>query len=279
MEKEIVGTKLKNVELEILDAVDFVCKRLNIRYFLIGGTLLGAVRHKGFIPWDDDIDIGMLRSDYNRFLNEAQNLLPEYLFLQTFKTDRYYPNNFAKIRNSKTTFIEKTLKNIKINHGVYIDVFPLDNYPDTFFREKFLSFQLLAATIRINEIFFCDNPSSSIKLKIARFFSRIIYPNYSKAVLARERLICSQKKTTLVRNYGGAWGKREIFPANYFNEFCKMSFEGRNFWVPKMYHEILSQMYGDYMTPPPVEKRVAHHYTEVIDLDKPYTAYVENKEN
>ena len=275
---EMQRTRLQNIELDMLKIVDSICQSLNIQYFLIGGTLLGAVRHKGFIPWDDDIDIGMLRPDYDRFIKEGPQILPDHLFLQCRETERFYPHIFTKIRNCETTFIEKTVKNIKMNHGVFIDVFPFDYYPDKKIKKCFLSLKLFVLSDAISRIFFVNRKKQSFFRKIIRFFSTLIFPDYTKAVSKRNKLISSQKKSSLIRNYGGAWGKKEIFPASYFKEFCKMPYENYDFWVPKMYHEILTQMYDDYMTPPPVEKRVAHHYTDIIDLDKPYAAYIKNKE-
>ena len=118
--------ELKKIELEMFKYYLAICEKHDLKYFLIGGTLLGAVRHKGFIPWDDDIDIGMPRPDYEKFLLVAQKELPEHIFLQTHNTDIEYPNCFAKLRNSDTTFIETSCKKLKINHGIYIDIFPLD---------------------------------------------------------------------------------------------------------------------------------------------------------
>lgn len=111
--------KLKLIELDILNETISVCKKLNIRYYVLGGTLLGAVRHKGFIPWDDDIDIGMLRSDYDVFVEKAPQYLSKHLFLQTHKTDPQFFHGFAKIRNSDTIFIETVCKTKKMNHGIY----------------------------------------------------------------------------------------------------------------------------------------------------------------
>ena len=121
---------LKRAELEIFKHFVLCCEKLGVTYFLMDGSLLGAVRHKGFIPWDDDIDVGMMRKDYEILIAKAQTLLPEYLFLQTYKTDKGVMNNFAKIRDSRTTFIETSQKEQQINHGVYIDIFPLDGFPE-----------------------------------------------------------------------------------------------------------------------------------------------------
>ena len=120
--------KLKAKELEIFKVIIDICDRLNLRYYVIGGTLIGAIRHKGFIPWDDDIDIGMMRKDYDIFLREAPKYLPEQYFLQTVWSDPEYLNCFAKVRDSNTTFVEIPVAKRKINHGVFVDVFPLDYY-------------------------------------------------------------------------------------------------------------------------------------------------------
>ena len=122
--------RIKEIELEIFKVFLDIANKLDIKYYLIGGTLLGAVRHKGFIPWDDDIDVGLPRKDYEKFIAEAQKYLPDYYFLQTYETDPEYPLSFAKIRDSRTTYLETALNNKKINHGVFFDIFPLDFYPE-----------------------------------------------------------------------------------------------------------------------------------------------------
>ena len=119
---------LWKVELDLLEAFIAICKKHNLRYMAFGGTLLGAVRHHGFIPWDDDIDVCMFREDYDKFLEFAPNELPAGLFLQTAISDPEYPYGFAKLRNSNTSCIEKTriLNHHCTNQGIFIDIFPLD---------------------------------------------------------------------------------------------------------------------------------------------------------
>ena len=138
--------KLKKIEIELLLSFIEITKKYNLKYFLLGGTCLGAVRHNGFIPWDDDIDVGLPREDYEVFLKVAQAELPENVFLQNGNTDPEYTLNFAKLRNSDTTFMEQSFKNYKINHGVYIDVFPLDGYKNSFvtaFWDKIFTYRII----------------------------------------------------------------------------------------------------------------------------------------
>ena len=273
-EQNAISQRLKSIELDMLKEVAAICDTLNIRYFLVGGSLLGAVRHKGFIPWDDDVDVGMLREDYNRFVQEAPRMLKSNLFLQTNESDCNYPNAFAKVRNSDTTFIETSAKKIKMNHGIFIDIFPFDYYPEKFLEKKILDLKLKLLSISISRAFYANHRSfKSFLYKIINLILYPIYPSYQVALAAKEKIITKQKKSRFLRNYSGAWGKKEIMPIDWFDCFCKCQFEGSHFWIPCNYDPHLKQLYGDYMTPPPKEKQVAHHYTEVIDLDKSYTFY------
>jgi len=122
--------KMQKLELQALEEFISLCQNLGLTYYLLGGTMLGAVRHKGFIPWDDDIDVGMPRKDYDTFVNQAQKYISSNYYVQTHKSDPEYPFNFAKIRINNTTYIESKLASKSMNHGIYIDVFPLDVYPD-----------------------------------------------------------------------------------------------------------------------------------------------------
>ena len=117
--------ELQQKELDLLKEFVKFCELHNLTYFLIGGTLLGAIRHLGFIPWDDDIDVGMPRPDYDRFCELAEKHFVGDIFFQSYRSDKGYPYIFSKLRNSNTTFIEKIYRHVPMNHGVYIDIFPL----------------------------------------------------------------------------------------------------------------------------------------------------------
>ena len=123
-------TELQKIELDMLKEFIRICDELNLTYYLVCGSALGAAKYQGFIPWDDDLDVALPREDYDVFCEKAQSMLPEHLFLQNHLTDEQYPLYMSKIRNSNTTFIERIHSKIDMNHGVYIDVFPLDGYPN-----------------------------------------------------------------------------------------------------------------------------------------------------
>ncbi|WP_173474961.1 phosphorylcholine transferase LicD [Fibrobacter succinogenes] len=274
MSEEVNVKKLQSIELEALLSIDAVCSKLGIKYFLVGGTLLGAVRHKGFIPWDDDIDIGMLRKDYEIFIDKAQKFLPQNLFVQNYKTDSEVPFNYTKIRDSRTTFIETCVKNVKMNHGVFIDVFPIDYYPENRIWGTLKNLLFVFIAQRFYSIYFFEKKLHHTFLrKIANFFLSVIFKKTKQAVVAREFIIKSGKKSKLMRNYNGAWGRREIVPAECFDDFVRLEFEGYQLMAPAAYDLYLRHIYGNYMTLPPVEKRISHHYTDKIDLENPYTNY------
>lgn len=278
------NSKLQNVELDILRSFINCCEVLKLNYFLLGGTLLGAVRHSGFIPWDDDIDVGLYRKDYVKFIENAPKLLPNYYFVQCIQSEQNVLFNFAKIRDSRTTFIEKSYSHALINHGVYIDVFPLDYYPETAREQKIFDQRKRSLDIRIRKELAISEEyrSTSVKETLINLYSNVMcikYPKVRQALIARERLFCSVQKSNLIANYNGAWGKKEIVPLNWYGEGTRALFENVEVSIPVEYEKWLTQVYGDYMTLPPVEKRIPHHYTDVIDLDKPYTDYISAMNN
>lgn len=273
--------KLKKIELDLLILFKDVCEKENLHYFLTGGTLLGAVRHKGFIPWDDDIDVAMPRKDFDRFVEIAKNYLPGEIFLQTRDTDPEVPYNYAKLRDSKTTFIESSVKNLYINHGVFIDVFPMDFFPESKIHMQLTILMLSLIKIRIRPLYTIDEKSKHNRivetgLKMISMALSLVYPSYKSAIDAQDKMARSVKHSSLIGNYFGAWGIREIVPANWFDDSVDIEFEGIKFKAPIGWDEYLTHIYGNYMELPPIEKRVGHHYTEIIDFNKPYSYYTES---
>ncbi len=270
--------KLRDVEIDLLRQFIDVCNKLNLSYFVVQGTLLGTVRHKGFIPWDDDIDVGMLREDYEIFLKEAPKYLENKYFVQSHLSDPQYVQSFAKLRNSETTFIETTARELKINHGIYIDIFPFDYYPENRLKEINFEIRKFLLRFRIREVYYTssiDNKSVSelVKRMITKF-SCLFYPSIEYALKKQKSLFTSEKESPRMVNNGSPWGKRERIKRAWIDETTTLRFEGIDVSVPVGYKEYLSAVYGDYMTLPPEEDRIPHHFADIIDTEKPYSCYI-----
>lgn len=270
-------TDLQKVEFDMLEAVIRICDELHLRYFLVCGSALGAVKYNGFIPWDDDMDIGLLREDYDVFISKAQAMLPKHLFLQNHKTDPKYPNIFSKIRNSETTYIEKSVSGLDINHGVYIDVFPLDGYPRSEDEQKNLEKQktmykkVLSCVFRLPR-----NTKAKIGMRLRRMrgYHRKtvqILDSYIDAISRYET-----KDSLIICNHGNWQGKLEYAPREQYGNGVMVKFEGLDVRIPERYDEYLTQKYGDWRADLPPEQQVGHHYADVIDLERPYTDYIEH---
>ena len=272
--------KIQLIELDMLKAFVNVCEELKLKYFLAGGTLLGAIRHNGFIPWDDDIDVIMPREDYEKFLEKGQSLLEKKYFIQNYKTDPEFVLNFTKIRNSETTFIEKTSKNRNINHGIYIDIFPLDGFP----RKKldYIKTKIFDTLYgyQVDKYFFYEEKikENFFKHIAKKIFSDMLYRKKSLREIQdkKEKMYKKYKYTDSEKiiSYCGMYGKKEIMPKKYFGEGKKVLFEGIEVIAPQEYDLYLKQFYGDYMKLPPKEQQVTHHYNEIIDLENSYKKYI-----
>lgn len=264
--------ELQRTELEIFRIFVEVCKRLNIKYYLVAGTLLGAVRHQGFIPWDDDIDVGIMREDYDRFMKEAVPLLPDHIFLQIYSTDLEYPHVFAKLRDTNTAFIECTVRDNKMNHGVFIDIFPLDSC-DLKVRNS-VAFRLKEKIYLMRASSLMKNYKPDFRRRLIRQCCKLICPDAHRALYKLEKLYRSMPAGKYLVNFSGIYGAREIMPTGWYGDGVFVRFEGMDVVAPKEFDKWLSQVYGDYMKLPPEEKRVTHHLTEVIDVGSSYRNYL-----
>lgn len=280
MKREINMEKLKELELAILDKFIEICDVNNLHYFLVGGSCLGAVRHNGFIPWDDDIDVAMPRPDYDEFIKIAQQYLPENLFLQCYKNEPDYRLDFAKIRNSNSTFIESSSRKLNINKGIYIDIFPIDGMPFKKAEKRSLQLHKSLAKLYLGKDY-CRTEQSVAKwilYKMAVFVARVVYlfktTQQVQAELENHYRKFNYYDCANVVIHGGAWKKKEIHPREQYGTGINAKFEGRNVIIPEKAEQYLKSQYGDWQKLPPEEKRVTHHFYDVIDTEKSYKYYV-----
>lgn len=187
-------------------------------------------------------------------------------FLQTNYTDSNYYMNFAKLRDSRTTFKEDSCSHWDINHGVYIDIFPLDYCPSK--NNWMFRIQNMVLKLRILNEF--NNKSKAMKTVIAMRIAKVLCPSVILAVKRREQLFKSINSGKYIISHCGAWGKKEIIPSEWYKETVCLEFEGINVKAPKEYNKWLSQVYKNYMTLPPIEKRVAHHYLADFNMKKSF---------
>mgnify|MGYP004661612869 FL=1 len=262
--REIQFEEMKKIELNILTYFTEVCEENNLRYYLGGGTLLGAVRHKGFIPWDDDIDVMMPRPDFQKFLSLSINN-KNYNIIKPGTAGYYY--NFAKLVDTRTILEEKGIKLID-GLGVYIDIFPLDGMPETPDARKKRFKELNSIRKRINNTCllrpkFHRNPFAY--LNACRIYNS--NKNIDLSSLQKKYLDSALKNSfddsEFVFAAGGAYGARDIFPGKWFEKEIELQFENLSVKAFNGYDFYLTQLYGDYMTLPPEDKRVTPHHTIV----------------
>lgn len=264
-------TELQQTEFQILFELDKVCKKLEIPYFLVCGSALGAVKYGGFIPWDDDIDVAMYRQDYERFLQEAPARLPANLFLQNFKTDPGFPQIYSKLRNSNTTFIEKTAAKLPIHQGVFIDIFPLDGYPRKRFQQKWLEFRKHLYNSMLLSAF--DLPRVSTLQRLWRMLG--ISTHTATVAGYYDRMIrrYEPKESELLCNHGNWQGVLDYAPKSYFDDGVNADFSGLSVRVPVQYDAYLRRKYGNYEDELPSELQTGHHTYAVCDCTRSFLIY------
>ncbi|MCM0650583.1 LicD family protein [Clostridium swellfunianum] len=260
------------VMLRILKIVDYICRKHELSYWLDSGTLLGAVRHKGFIPWDDDIDIVMLRKDYLKFMEIAKKELPDDLFLQTNETDIEYDMPWMKIRDNNSRIYE--YKPGKYHNGMFIDIFPADYYDDNYeaaekYKRRYKLYHRVLTLIK-EPIEPIKNSKLLVKNITKILLRGVLFP-YTimerEAVTKKLNDIKNECIKKLTKEDGKfiAYGidymfwdtlvveKKSVFPLK------ELDFEDSKFLVPNDYEAYLTKIFGDYMKLPPEEKRVPHN--------------------
>ena len=265
--------ELQQVEFEILKEFVAACDKLGLRYFLVCGSALGAVKYGGFIPWDDDVDVALPRRDYDRFCAEARALLPERLFIQNHRTDPAFPPLYTKLRDRNTTFIEKTSRELPIVHGVYIDVFPLDGHPEGRLSGAVFELKKRICVAGVAAQFQLDSPVKRLLYTPFRLWTKL-FPSPSFA--ARYEALVRRydpDSSALWCNYGNSKLKLEYAPKEQYGEGREAVFEGLPVRVPGDFDAYLTQKYGDWRADLPPEQQVPHHFHVLCDLTRPYTEY------
>ncbi len=253
----------KKILLGIMDYVDKICRENNIKYTLGGGTLIGAVRHKGFIPWDDDIDIYMTRKNVDLFLKKFKET-NKYQIVYPQKGYKYYWNSSIRITDKRTNIIFERYPS-RVFHGIWVAILPLDYVDDNEnnFQKDLTKINDLAHKCR----YCAEYPHYNYKLSIKEKFRRSLVEKYVSLFSINfwnKRLLNILKKfndtpTKRVGKFENNYSFR-LFPADLFEgEYLEMEFEGRKYMVMNHYHEYLTMYYGDYMQLPPEEERVPKH--------------------
>ena len=268
--------KVQLVQLEIAKEISRVCDENGIKYFLTGGTLLGAVRHGGFIPWDDDLDIGMFRQDYEKFLEIAPVSLREQYRIIDWKSDQSYPHPMGKVIKKGTLYKESKRKD-QGEQGIWVDVFPYDNIPNlnNDFQARIFKLKILRGLVRAK----CNYQTWHSE-------NGVIWSKYIKNLpfrvvsvfMKKENLIKKYEAISTINNNKECTFVFENGPENYsewcfkkeiFSNLVERDFENCKFLIPEKYHEYLRAAYGDYMVLPPIEKRENQHLiVEVSFVDE-----------
>ena len=260
MKKNEELRQVQLTELEILKKIDSVCKKNKIKYFLIGGTLLGAVRHDGFIPWDDDIDIGMLREDYDKFIRVCnEGSLGKDYFMQCFDTDPNYYLAFGKVRKNNTSFCEKSLENYNTHKGIFVDIFPYDYVPTSkSFKQKLQAFifkNISDAILFKKRIY----KLSFFRKKMVVAILSIVPTKLLIKIQDMVARIYNNKNCDYIVCLPDTWGcEKTTFHKSMFFPLKKIKFEDENFSCLKEVEEYLTKSYGDYMKLPKEEDRKTH---------------------
>ncbi|TGY63878.1 LicD family protein [Parabacteroides distasonis] len=267
MENQDYLRKLHGEILRIMDEIHRICTRNGLRYYLVGGTLLGAVRHQGFIPWDDDLDIAMPRVDFDRFIRIAEKELGPEFYLNWITTNPNYWLFFPKVCLRNTTFDEGVIKSDR-PMGIFIDVFPLDLSP-----AYSPGMEVLKRRIQRLSYLYLARGAKEVKTlrlclyKMASFF--ISNENCFKWQRRVALSVCEKGKSHYA-NFGSQYAlRKQTMPVEWYGEGVTVSFEGKEYNAPTEYQKVLRSIYGEnYMLLPPLEKRRSHYPERVVFSDQ-----------
>ena len=263
--------RLQLTQLEILEVIDKICQENDIQYSLYAGTLLGAVRHQGFIPWDDDLDICMSREQYERFLELWLKVKPEGYILQNKENTPEFTQSFTKIRKEHTTFLQYDWERGKYHTGIFVDIFPIDRMPAKKNQRKLFYWHVMQYQLYTRE--FVPEKSNVI----VRLVSKLLLSLNSKAKRKEKREKLLQKITA----YNNDKSLNTVFietmnsvkvpySENLVNCYTMLKFENKEYMCFKDWKNYLECKFGDYMQLPPETERQWKHHPIILDFEKSY---------
>lgn len=266
---------LQLAELEMMKDVTRFCEDNGIQYFLSSGTLIGAARHKGFIPWDDDVDINMDLKNYRKFLALAKDGLSDKYFIQNVETEPKMCFPWTKIRINGTTSMDPRLTNLDVHFGICMDIFIINGIPNSPFRRRLQQLAVKVQIFLLYKYFYLDGDGFVIS-KPKRLLYKLM-PEFLRRGLIRllDKFILYDIDgcDTAYNVFSNTVQSAEKIPVELVKEFDKLTFEGTEFFVPKRWDEYLTLHYGDWRTPLPEGQR-DRHGDIIVDLERDYTNYI-----
>jgi lipopolysaccharide cholinephosphotransferase len=266
--------KLQFVQLEIMDEFVRICEKHKFSYFFTGGTALGALRHKGFIPWDDDIDLGMPRIDYENFIRISDTELDNKYYVHCIQKNENAIFSFIKICKRNTISVKHDIKNLKHNLGISIDIFPYDNainFTPILFLQKTM-YRIFSALV----LYKMDTEKKDTKARLVRTIAKPFPLKTLQTLRQMPLLLFKNFNTTCFVQWTGTYSyNRETFKKTDFYPLIKIEFEGKQYNCPWNLDSYLTQMYGDYMKLPPKNERTSHDPVLIVfntTVEKDYAA-------
>ncbi len=271
-------SELHGVMLKMLADIDLVCRKHGIHYYLGYGTLLGAIRHHGFIPWDDDADILMPRKDYKRFLEISQDDLGNGYFVQYYGTELYGRHPFAKIRANGTACVIQDHRHIPMHQGIYVDVFPLENAPSSKIMRKTI-WEISFLTDRLCAVSVSKLPRKYRCLFPVKWFFSVLFKPAAVARLGNSlvKLLQPAKSSYAMSSWAsGGRPDTDIVPCSFLGDGRDVVFEGKMLRVPDDPESCLRLKYGEYMRLPPLDQRQPSHAKDgtQISASKDYKLFI-----
>ena len=258
---------LHKVDMDIVKEVLRICEKHDLTYYMLGGSMLGAIRHQGFIPWDDDIDLGMPRDDYETFLSVAPQELSEHLKLVNYRTDPNYQYYITRILDTQTKVVEERIGNDSKYTNASIDIFPIDGTPNNKLLRKIYFFRVMyhraLMSLCYKDSIDRKRPRGKAEKILLWVMERIPVEKMTtpyKQKCKIDKLLRKQKVqgSKYIGNIMGAYRTREIVPAEYYGKGAMYQFEDIQMRGLELYDEYLKYTYGDYMQLPPEDKRKTH---------------------